>query len=209
MKKKIAAVAVILSLVSIAAMGTMAYFTDSAVAHNVITSGNIDIELIDKTLKDNVEIKFPENGLSSVMPGMTKDKIVRVQNEENSQDAWVRVLVHTEIIGKDGENLTTTPDGETVIIINYLNPDKKWEHQTMRIDGVEYDCWFYSEPLKAGEATPNLFETVTFSGVMDNDYQGCTVNIDVLAQAVQADNVTAEQLAAENLWPTMETKSAE
>lgn len=48
MKKKIAAVAVILSLVSIAAMGTMAYFTDSAVAHNVITSGNIDIEVVEQ-----------------------------------------------------------------------------------------------------------------------------------------------------------------
>ena len=47
MKKKIAAAALIVSMLSISAMGTLAYFTDTGIAHNVITSGKVDITLND------------------------------------------------------------------------------------------------------------------------------------------------------------------
>ena len=36
--------------------------------------------------------------------------------------------------------------------------------------------------------TPKLFDTVTFSKDMGNDYMNCRFNIIVSAQAVQADN---------------------
>ena len=46
-KRKLFSLAVIAMCLSIVGTGTLAYFTDSTTAHNVITTGNIDIELIE------------------------------------------------------------------------------------------------------------------------------------------------------------------
>ena len=49
MKKKILLVTAVVICLAIAATGTLAYFTSDDVAHNVITSGGVNIELVEKT----------------------------------------------------------------------------------------------------------------------------------------------------------------
>ena len=46
-KKRLFSLAVIVICLSIAGAGTLAYFSDRTVAHNVITSGNIKIDLLE------------------------------------------------------------------------------------------------------------------------------------------------------------------
>ena len=46
-KKRLFSLAVIVICLSIAGAGTLAYFSDQTVAHNVITSGNIKIDLLE------------------------------------------------------------------------------------------------------------------------------------------------------------------
>lgn len=205
MKKKIAAVAVILSLVSIAAMGTMAYFTDSAVAHNVITSGNIDIEVVEQQRKaDGSLVDYPvdKDGnpvAISAMPGQSVSKIVTVKN--NDEPAYIRAkfeVVAYKLV--DEEQIPIDIKGGVITVPT----DTAWEKGK--------DGWYYyNAPVKKGGFTAPLFSEVQFSGPkMGNEYQGATVEINISAEAVQAANAPTAGGELETsaidvdpaIWPT-------
>ena len=174
MKKKIVAAALIVSMLSISALGTLAYFTDTGIAHNVITSGKVDITLNDAMGYDGD--KQPVRELKGVMPGVTYDKVVSVTNEADSQNAWVRIKLEKVIEPAPDVEAEINP---SLVIINF--PEKsKWVEKG--------DYWYYTDILKPGETTENLFETVTVDKNMGNEYQNSTVKILVTAEAVQADN---------------------
>lgn len=169
MKKKILFVAAVLVCIAIAAAGTLAYFTSSTTAHNVITSGKIDIELVEKTIEDGVEVDFPEDGISGVMPGTSVDKIVTVKNTGTS-DAWIRVALEATIVSASGEPLS-------VDVMTY-GIESGW---VLGNDGYYY----YTDSVAPGASTSTLIEEVHFAPKMGNEYQNCTANLVVTAQAVQ------------------------
>ena len=184
MKKKVLVLAALAIAIAIAATGTLAYFTATGTARNVITSGGIDIALIEKADTGNGLADF-EN-VDGVMPGAELSKIVTVQNT-GASDAWVRVSVTKSITLASG--VQGTPDLSLVVLdIN----NKDWTEQ----DGFYY----YNSALKPGETTKPLFTTVTFAPQMGNEYQGSTANIDVQADAVQVANNGTSALTATG-WP--------
>lgn len=70
--------------------GTLAYFTSENTAHNVITSGGVNIEVVEKTQgKDGVLVDFPKEGVRGVMPGSDVSKIVSVKNTGESEAGYV------------------------------------------------------------------------------------------------------------------------
>ena len=95
MKRKLIAAAVAVICLSLLACGTLAFFTDEDTVHNVITSGNIDIEL-QEWADEEKTTPFPEDGVSGVMPGTDVTKIVEVKNT-GSNDAYVRVKVRRNL----------------------------------------------------------------------------------------------------------------
>ena len=90
LKKKLAAAVTVLAIVAMvgaAAVGTIAFFTDDETAHNVITSGGIDIILNDKTIDENDGlVDFPRDGIPGVMPGVDVDKLLELVNEEANKE---------------------------------------------------------------------------------------------------------------------------
>lgn len=172
MKKwKIVALCTVLACLSIVASGTLAYFTASETAHNVITSGGVAIQLHEFSERGNEEL-VPWQDVDGVMPGAEISKIVTVENT-GASDAWVRVKVDKTIILADGEK--GNPE-----VMKLDIKDAFWTEQ----DGYYY----YNDPLAPGETTPPLFTTVTFDPKMGNEYQGSTAHIDVKADAVQVAN---------------------
>ena len=188
MNKKLVTLFISLLLISIVVTGTLAYFThESKPVHNVITTGDVHIELIEKTLINGVEEDFKD--VSGVFPGQSVSKRVRVENKDKdaSNDAWVRIYVKPAITLKD-----KTPGDPSVLSIDFDTAN--WTQQG--------DYWYYNHVLRAGATTPNLFENVTFTGEdMGNVYQGCTVTVTVRAEAVQSANNTNSALTAGG-WPT-------
>ena len=189
MKKKIFAIAVIVLCLSILAGGTLAYFSTTDTARNVITSGFVEIELIEKHIDESgAEIDFPDEPIAGVMPGSKVSKIVSVTN--TGADAWIRVLVEKKVTSAAGEGLNTD-------VVTFQVDETKW----LLKDGYYY----YRIPVSPNESTDILFDEVYFSTAMGNEYQGCKTEIIVSAQAVQTANngTTVEEAAG---WPNPVTE---
>lgn len=179
-KRKIFSVAIMAVCLSICSMGTLAYFTDHTQAHNVITSGNIQIDLLE-TRADGSTFE----NVIGVMPGTVVSKIVQVKNIGDNP-AWIRVQVDKEITKAD----RTAGDA------SLLELDFDKEHWIAQ-DGYYY----YHKALAKNAVTEPLFETVTFAPSMGNEYQNSTAQVYVFAQATQADNNGQTVLEAAG-WPT-------
>ena len=177
MKKKIIYIAAIIICLSIVTGGTYAYYTTSDTARNVITSGGVEVTVVEQQLVNGELQPYPNQPIQ-VMPAETVSKIVSVKSTE--QAAWVRMNYTLTVYDADGKVMDILPDElAKVIIIEYDTAN--WTYA----DG----WWYYNDPVKNGEMTKPLFEEVEFSGpYMDNKYQLCTVVIDVIAQAVQQAN---------------------
>lgn len=179
MKKKVFLYSVVGICVSIAISGTLAYFTDQEVVHNNITSGGVNIEVIEKTQGSNdVLVDFPEDGIKGVMPGKTVTKIVQVKNTGNNE-AWIRINVESTITNPDGEFLPLTI-GENEKVIEYSILDG-W------VDGGD-GYYYFKLPVEPERLTEALFKEVKFNPNMGNEYKNCTANIIINAQAVQTAN---------------------
>ena len=184
MKNKLLVLGAMVCLIAILAAGTLAYFTTNAVTHNVITSGEIDISIVEKvpdgTPRYDEEGKLLGYTIEDIMPDKTVTKDVKIHND-TIEPAWIRVkLIHT-IKNKAGDTLHNTVNG--VEMVQYNVPEanaSKWVK-----DG---DWYYYTEPLAGGADTASLIETVYFAAEMNNDYQECTIELSVEAEAVQSKN---------------------
>ena len=188
MKRKLLLLSVMVICIAIAAVGTLAYYNTNAIAHNVITTGGVNIELSEWA---DAEKTQPFKDLSGVMPGIKVTKIAEVENTGASA-AWVRVKVEKAIkLAKEIEGFT--PD--TALVALNINTEK-WEH--------EGDYFYYKEALQPNEITAPIFTSVTFNKTMGNEYQGATATVDIVAQAVQTANNGDSALTAKG-WPASET----
>lgn len=178
MKKKILLVSALAVLFAVAVSGTLAYFTADEVAHNIITSGSVEIDLVEKTqLPDGTLADFPQEGISGIMPGTVVSKIVSVANTGLSE-AWIRVKIEAKIVGADGKELSgKLSDGSSVMSFEI---SENWVEK----DGYYY----YKNPVAPGKNTDELMKEVTFDLLMGNEYQNCTANLIVSAEAVQTAN---------------------
>ena len=175
MKRKLVLTSAVVLILALLAAGTFAYFTKNARATNVITTGTISIRLNDSITGGTEK----ENGwtLSGVMPGQAVEKAVSVTNTGTSP-AWLRVKLEISVEMAAGKNDTWR--GQNVLQFA-VNPD--W---FLAEDGYYY----YSKPVAADAETERLFQsrTLMLNPQLPNDYQGCAVTINVLAQAVQVKN---------------------
>ena len=181
MKRKILILSVLAICIATLAAGTIAFFTAEGKAHNVITTGGVEIAVQEWA---DVEKTKPFEDLTGVMPNTTVTKIAEIKNT-GASDAWVRVKVEKNI-KLQGEG---TPDtGLVELTLNTTDWTEK--------DGYYY----YINALKPGEVTEPIFTKVTLDAAMGNKYQNATASVDVSAQAVQTANNGTSVMNAKG-WP--------
>ena len=181
MKRKLLILSVLAICIATLAAGTLAYFTAEGKAHNVITTGGVEIAVQEWADEARTE---PFEDLTGVMPNTTVTKIAEIKNT-GASDAWVRVKVEKNIQLQGGG----TPD--TSLVELTLNT-ADWTEK----DGYYY----YTKVLKPGEVTAPIFTAVTFKPDMGNEYQGATATVDIVAQAVQTAN-NGETVMDAKGWP--------
>lgn len=182
MKRKLLILAMLAICIATLAAGTLAYFTAEGKAHNVITTGGVEISL--REWSDSEKTRAFED-LDGIMPGMTVTKIAEVVNT-GASEAWVRVLINRDI--------RTESSGETDPDLIKLDLNHKYWIQGE--DGYLY----YKDPLAPGAVTEPIFTSVSFDFAMSNEYQNATASVDVTVQAVQTANNGAAVMEAKG-WP--------
>lgn len=180
MKRKLLIIALCMVLLTMSVAGSLAYFSEqSEIVHNIITTGSVDLELIEEDGQGN-----PFEDVEGAMPGGSYGKVVTIRNTGTAA-FYVRIRVDKSIEKADG----TAGDASLISL------DINTEDWTLK-DGYYY----YNEALAPGEETAPLFTEVSISGDMDNDYQNCRISVDVSAQAVQSANNGDSALTAKG-WP--------
>lgn len=193
MKKRICAFAVVVICLSILASTTIAYFTDTATARNVITSGGVDIAIEEWQRTDGGLVPYPKDTTIHIMPSVTVSKIVTVRNYD--AESFIRAKLTVTVLAADGEEMELTDAQRKAAIHLALNSE----------DWIEKDdWWYYKVAVDTGDVTEPLLTAVSFDGPnMTNEYQNCTIEIDVNAQAVQCANNNDYVLDALG-WPESE-----
>lgn len=93
MKRKLLILSVLAICIATLAAGTLAYFTSEGKAHNVITTGGVEIAVQEWA---DMEKTKPFENLTGVMPNAAVTKIAEVKNT-GASDAWIRVKVEKNI----------------------------------------------------------------------------------------------------------------
>ena len=140
---------------------TFAWFIQADNVKNVIESKEVQFS-------HRIDEDFEKPTL--VDPGQTVEKAVRAENT-GTEPGFVRLLVLTEIISKDGIPL---PADSSALTYNDVNT-AKW----VKVDG----WWYYLDVLEPGDVTPNLFSGVTLSASLDDEYQNAGMKIEVKMEA--------------------------
>ncbi len=170
MKKKLFVCSVIAIVLSLAAFGTTAYFSYEDNTENIITAGDVKIELLESSeAVGKAEASYKKT--VDAMPDTAITKITYIKNI-GSKSAWIRVSIDKAI--EFAEGISGEPD------LSLLSLDFNMENWQEK-DGYFY----YLKELKSGETTEPLFTTVQFSKDMKNKYQNSKAIIDIKAQATQ------------------------
>lgn len=168
-------------IVTVLSYGTLAYYSVTGTATNVVTSGNIKLA-IHETTADGTP--YPDDAVI-VIPGQTVSKIVAVENV-CGHPFYLRVKLVNAI-----DKTTVEDDGCLDIDID----ETAW---TVREDGYIY----YNKVLNPGETTEPVFREVRIIGdKVDNSYIGKVLSLTVNAYAVQQENNPADHPWDAAGWP--------
>lgn len=196
MKRKLAIIFGLIAVLAVLSTGTLAYFTTTVTADNVVTAGDMKLEIHDK---NSAGEDFTSEGMI-VMPGDKIDEIVTVENTGN-HPMYLRVKVTK---GVNDEALAGT--AEDCLKIDIANPDK-WQFKADEKTGEGY--YYYTEVLESKAETPSLFENLEIVGMqVDNRYIGKNFNLKISAYAVQSEN-NGETVWDAFGWPAEPTAETE
>ena len=184
-KIKLILLAFAAAVLTIVTQETAAYYTATGTATNVVTSGDISAQIIEKMGDGD----FPAEGVY-VMPGSVISKKVSVVNT-GGHPFWLRVKLTDAV---DGEELSS----------DVMELDLNLRDWTAADDGFYY----YNKAVAPGAETEKLFTEVKIVGsAVDSSYMGKILNITVSAYAVQSQNNGDSPLDAEG-WPAEGGESA-
>ena len=172
MKKRIVTIALVVALVAIAAVGTLAYFTDTDEATNTFAVGNVEIKLIEQQRGENGLVPFEQNKKLYPIVGSAQgekdeygmptaknyvDKMVTIKNN-GSEKAYIRAYFAIPSALDDGYE--TFNAGMNVLHFNFGN--KVVNGAISSTEGVE---WIWTHGSKW-----NYFETTLSDGIKYNVY---------------------------------------
>ena len=187
MKKKVALTAAAVALVgTLAVGGTLAWFTDTETATNVVTMGEVDILLTEDGTKtgDLDEGVTKGTGLeyTDIVPGDTLAKKVTIKNLE--QPAYVRVKVKLNTNSSAIINTIDNTDlNDDLIIMNDTN-----EYKFVK-EGNDYVATIVCPTALVKDEEWTAFTSVKVPTSWGNEFVRENFNLVVTAEAIQAEHI--------------------
>lgn len=181
-KIKITVVALVAAVFAFIGQPALAYYQTVGKATNVVTSGNIQLIIHEKTDQGT---EFPADGVY-ILPGDVVSKEVSIEND-CAHPFYLRVKM---VYGTNAQDLTA----EDCLKLNINS-----EHWQL------HDGWYYyKDVVNPGETTPNVFSHVEIVGSkVDTGHIGKVLTLTVNAQAVQSENnpITDGNIYTASGWP--------
>lgn len=179
-KARLLLIALAAILLTVLTQPTLAYYTTIGKATNVVTSGDIQLMIHEKTASGD---DFPREGIY-IIPGDIVSKQVSVENV-CGHPFYLRVKL---VSGSD--NAALSPE----------------DILKMDIDTVNWTCvdgyYYYNRILEPREITTPLFTQVEIVGSkVDQTHIGTTLSLTVNAYAVQSENNPADHPWDASGWP--------
>ena len=224
MKKKIVAFTLVIAMLAICFGATLAYFTDTDAAKNVMTMGKVDIEQVEQERAEDGALQaFTQNKMLLPMGGNPAwaeekvtvngdsfkvfdsenviDKIVTVDNNGNT-DAYVRTIVALEA-GKTAEEAEDLWDNYIALTDNSDGETIICEDNDLFVKiGETYYIivvYTYTDALEAGaKSGASLTGVALYKEATQETIAnlGDTYDVLVLSQAVQASDMGDDAGAA-------------
>lgn len=176
MRRKVALTAAAVAMVgTLAVGGTLAWFTDTETATNVVTTGNVDILLKEDGGQDGT---VTEDGLEyeDVMPGDTFAKVVSIENKGN--DAWVRATITVEGVDMTGEEPIEFWKDEGRVELNWTEND----------DNIYSASISITDALTSKNMSYEIFDQIKIPTSWKNVWEHKAFNVKVTAEAIQKEN---------------------
>lgn len=187
LRKRDTALLALVLLLALAAVSAALFFkTRNGQVNNRITYGNVELELVESTVENGVEVPFVETSPVRVTGG-EMSRIVRVRNT-GSHPAYMRLSLRMTAVDADGRE-QDLPVGSYSFDVN----DEDW---------AEADGWYYYAPaaLPGGDETSALITKVVFDDEKLNDLAGWDITLHIRADAVQSENNGGTVWEADG-WP--------
>lgn len=162
--------------------GTLAYYSTVGKATNVVTSGDIQFIIHEKTDQGT---EFPEEGVY-IVPGDIVSKQVSIESD-CAHPFYLRVKL---VYGIESQELSSEDCFKLDINEEYWTFHEGW--------------YYYNGIVQPGETTQNVFSHVEIVGSeVDKTYIGKTLTLSVIAHAVQSENnpITGSDTFTASGWP--------
>lgn len=152
---------------------------------NEINTGAVKIELEEYSMDSGKETLFEETNYAGVMPGQIISLIPRISN------VGAPCYIRAKVLYSD--------EGSGLVTVNNLNG--------VSSDWVNKEGYWYYKPIaKSGEKI-DIFKTFTIPTDLPNSYQGKEFQLNVIAEAIQADNFSPD-FNSETPWNKVKTEKA-
>lgn len=187
MRKKVALTAAAVAMVgTLAVGGTLAWFTDTETATNVVTMGNVDVTLSEDG-KDDGDVITDGLEYEGILPGDVFDKLVTISVEDDSNSAYVRAkLIVTGTVAElllDGDKGNDITFGSAATL--------EWQSET--IDGEECAVAYINKGAMEPGEDWIVFTNIEIPKSWDNKYENMTFDVKVVAEAIQEANLTESE----------------
>ena len=190
-KKLVLSLAAAAMVGTLAVGGTLAWFTDTETAVNVVTTGNVDIawyegadgDSLKKVDEDYKGMQFGDT--KPVVPGQNLDKMAVVKNE-GKNPAYVRAQI--EVLDEKGQPVTEAD----LALLEFVGLNDKWEE-----DGGYYYYKDVVDTKKPGNQTEPIMTDVKVKPSANNEeLADKKFTINLLAEAVQSDELGVDNCKA-------------
>ena len=179
-RSRLLLIAIAAILITVLTQPSLAFYTTIGKATNVVTSGNIQLQIHEKTADGS---DFPAEGVY-IVPGDIVSKRVSIENV-CTHPFYLRV------------KLVSASTNAALSAEECLKMDIDTANWTYR-DGFYY----YNRILQPGETTPALFTQVEIVGSrVDQTHVGSMLSLTVNAYAVQSENNPADFPWEAAGWP--------
>lgn len=166
---------------------SFAFIIKETTTNNVITFGDIKMELLVTTKENNVEKNVNDKETIDITYNSKVNRNIKIKNI-GKHPLFVRVSINLVGISEDGNTI------ENMDFIDVMSNSKNWIYK---------DNWYYyKDVVHEDEGANDLLLDLNFDiNKITSRYPGSTFTLDINAEAVQAENNSEDILEVVG-WPS-------